>query len=35
MNEISWTLLSFEELSPSALYALLRLRSEVFVVESK
>lgn len=33
MNEISWTLLSFEALKPTTLYDLLRLRSEVFVVE--
>lgn len=33
MNEISWTLLPFEALKPTTLYDLLRLRSEVFVVE--
>jgi len=30
---ISWTCKKFDELSPAELYALLRLRSEVFVVE--
>jgi ElaA protein len=29
----TWTLKSFDELTPSELYACLRLRSEVFVVE--
>lgn len=31
--DLHWTFLSFEALSPEQLYALLRLRSEVFVVE--
>lgn len=30
---LSWTLKKFEDLSPYELYAILRLRSEVFVVE--
>ncbi len=30
---INWTLKQFEELAPAELYAILRLRSEVFVVE--
>ena len=30
---LSWTLKKFEDLSPNELYAILRLRSEVFVVE--
>src|SRR6476660_2569802 len=30
---ISWTCKKFDELSPAELYAVLRLRSEVFVVE--
>ena len=30
---ITWTFQRFEELSPNDLYAILRLRSEVFVVE--
>ena len=32
---LHWILLSFEELTPVQLYALLRLRSEVFVVEQR
>jgi len=31
--DIIWTLKPFDELTPAELYALLRLRSEVFVVE--
>lgn len=31
--QINWSLKKFEELSPYELYAILRLRSEVFVVE--
>lgn len=34
-KKISWTLTRFEELRPDALYAILRLRSEVFVVEQQ
>lgn len=30
---LNWTLKKFEDLSPDELYAILRLRSEVFVVE--
>lgn len=30
---LNWTLKKFEDLSPGELYAILRLRSEVFVVE--
>ena len=33
METISWTLKSFSELNPFELYQILRLRSEVFVVE--
>jgi ElaA protein len=33
MNAIRWELVPFEKLTPVALYAILRLRSEVFVVE--
>ena len=33
MNNIIWTLKAFSELNPFELYQLLRLRSEVFVVE--
>lgn len=32
---INWTLKKFDELSPHELYALLRLRTEVFVVEQQ
>ncbi|WP_215237715.1 GNAT family N-acetyltransferase [Dyadobacter helix] len=32
-NQLNWTLKTFEELSNEELYQLLRLRSEVFVVE--
>ena len=35
MNLINWTLKPFAELTPFELYALLRLRSEVFVVEQQ
>ena len=35
MNLINWTIKPFAELSPFELYALLRLRSEVFVVEQQ
>lgn len=35
MSTISWTIKSFSELSPSALYGILKLRSEVFVVEQQ
>ncbi len=31
--QINWTLKKFEQLTPSELYKILRLRSEVFVVE--
>jgi ElaA protein len=31
--DISWTIKKFEELTPAELYAILQLRSEVFVVE--
>ena len=33
MNNIIWTLKAFAELNPFELYQILRLRSEVFVVE--
>ncbi len=33
LNTLQWSTLSFEQLSNSQLYALLQLRSEVFVVE--
>ncbi|MFI5150620.1 MAG: GNAT family N-acetyltransferase, partial [Bacteroidia bacterium] len=33
MNKLRWTLCPFSELKPSALYAILQLRNEVFVVE--
>ena len=32
-ESINWTIKKFDELTPSELYAILRLRSEVFVVE--
>ena len=35
MPTIAWTIKSFSELSPSALYGILKLRSEVFVVEQQ
>jgi ElaA protein len=35
MNEIQWELLPFEKLSAAQVYALLKLRSEVFVVEQQ
>lgn len=35
MSEIYWELLPFEKLSPVQVYALLKLRSEVFVVEQQ
>jgi ElaA protein len=35
MSTIAWTIKSFSELSPSALYGILKLRSEVFVVEQQ
>lgn len=35
MSAIRWQLKSFEELSPAQLYALLKLRSGVFVVEQQ
>ncbi len=35
MSTIEWTIKSFPELSPSALYGILKLRSEVFVVEQQ
>lgn len=35
MSSITWTLLPFEQLSLQQLYALLRLRSEVFVMEQQ
>lgn len=35
MSAIQWSLVSFDELSPAQLYALLKLRSEVFVVEQQ
>ena len=35
MSTIEWTFKSFPELSPSALYGILKLRSEVFVVEQQ
>lgn len=35
MSAIQWSLVSFEELSPAQLYDLLKLRSEVFVVEQQ
>jgi ElaA protein len=33
MTKISWNIKKFDELSPAELYAILQLRSEVFVVE--
>lgn len=33
--EIKWQLIQFDELTPTELYQLLRLRSEVFVVEQQ
>jgi len=33
MNELTWTYKSFNELTPQELYSILKLRSEVFVVE--
>jgi ElaA protein len=35
MSAIQWSLASFDQLSPTQLYALLKLRSEVFVVEQQ
>ena len=35
MNKIAWTLKPFQELTPAELYDILRLRSEVFVVEQQ
>ncbi|HMP95053.1 MAG TPA: GNAT family N-acetyltransferase, partial [Phnomibacter sp.] len=35
ITPLHWQLLPFEALSPTALYALLRLRSQVFVVEQQ
>ena len=35
MDKISWTFKGFSELSPFELYQVLRLRSEVFVVEQE
>jgi len=35
MNKIEWTLKAFAELTPHELYDILRLRSEVFVVEQQ
>ena len=35
MSTIAWTIKSFSELSPAALYDILKLRSEVFVVEQQ
>jgi len=35
MNKIAWTLKAFAELTPHELYDILRLRSEVFVVEQQ
>lgn len=34
-EEIQWSFLPFDELSPAQLYAILRLRSEVFIVEQQ
>lgn len=33
MDKLNWTYKSFEQLSPEELYDILRLRSEIFVVE--
>ena len=33
MNNLNWSLKSFQELSNDELYAILRLRADVFVVE--
>jgi len=35
MDQISWSLKQFNELNPQELYDILRLRSEVFVVEQQ
>lgn len=35
MSTLQWSLLSFDQLSPAQLYAILKLRSEVFVVEQQ
>ncbi|MEY4628836.1 MAG: hypothetical protein RLZZ595_1162, partial [Bacteroidota bacterium] len=35
MEEISWTLNKFDELTAKEMYEILKLRSEVFVVEQK
>ena len=35
MSTLQWSLLPFNQLSPAQLYAILKLRSEVFVVEQQ
>jgi len=35
MSNLQWSLASFDQLSPLQLYAILKLRSEVFVVEQQ
>lgn len=35
MSTLQWSLVSFDQLSPLQLYAILKLRSEVFVVEQQ
>jgi len=35
MQDLKWSCLNFEQLSPALLYSILQLRAEVFVVEQK